>query len=111
MLARDSSLLPQAEGKGGVAQVDEAFRTATSALIEFESTCSSSINTTSHDPEYETTEGLVDWNLEDSSTLPDLSDSAGMSSTQCSYEETMSTSWIPFDSFHAVDSTLDYDYM
>ena len=23
----------------------------------------------------------------------------------------MSTSWIPFDLFHAVDSTLDYDYM
>ena len=23
----------------------------------------------------------------------------------------MSTSWIPFDSFHAVDSTLDYNYM
>ena len=23
----------------------------------------------------------------------------------------MSTSWIPFNSFHAVDSTLDYDYM
>ncbi len=108
VLVKDS---PQAEGKGGVAQVDEAFRTATSVLIEFESTCSLSINTISHDPEYETAEGLVDWNLEDSSALPDLSESTGMSSAQCLYEETMSTSWIPFDSFRAVDSTLDYDYM
>src|SRR5258708_36516447 len=95
VVARDSSLLPCAEGKGGVAQVDEAFRTATSALIESESTCSLSIDTISHDPKYETAEGLVDWNLKDSSTLPDLSDFAGMSSAQCSYEETMSSSWIP----------------
>ncbi len=107
----DSSVLPQAEGKGGVAQVDEAFRTATSVLIESESTCSSSINIISHDPKYETTEGLVDWNLEYSSTLCDLSDFAGMSSAQCSYEETMFSSWMPFDLFHAVDLTLDYDYM
>jgi hypothetical protein len=67
-------------------------------------TCFPSIDTISHDPKYETAEGLVDWNLEDSSSLPDLSDFAGMSSTQYSYEEAMSL-------FCALDSTLDYDYM
>src|SRR5258708_13189794 len=85
--------------------------TATSALIESESTHSSSIDILSHDPKYETAKGLVDWNFEDSSALPDLSDFVGMSSAQCSYEETMFSSWIPFDLFRPVVSTPNYDYI
>src|SRR5258708_26289968 len=109
VLARDGSVLPQAEEKR--AQVDQAFCTATPALIESELTCALSIDTLSNDPEYETVEGLADWNVKDSSILPDLSDSTGIPSAQCSYEETMSTSWIPFDSFHSVDSMRNYEYM
>jgi len=61
-----------------------------------------------HDREYETAEGLVDWNLKQSSTLPDLSESTEMSSAQYSYGELMSTFPMHFDSSC---STRNYDYM
>ncbi len=43
-------------------------------LIDSKSTCPSSINTTSCDPQYETIEGLVDWIPQESSAFADLSE-------------------------------------
>src|SRR5258708_18261669 len=54
VLARDGSVLPQAEGKR--AQVDEVFCTATSALNDSKLMDSLSIDITSHGSEYETVE-------------------------------------------------------
>ncbi len=53
-------------------------------------------------------EGLVDWNLKESSTLPDLSESTETSSAQYSYGELMSTFPMHFD---PSCSTQNYDYM
>src|SRR5260221_12368054 len=67
----------------------------------------SSIEVMLHDCKYETAEGLVNWNLKESSTLPDLSGTTEMSSAQYSYEEPMSTFQMHFDSSC---STQNYDY-
>ena len=55
-------------------------------LIESELTCSSLINTTSCDPQYEMTEGLVDWISQESSAFTDLSESMEMSPVCSSVE-------------------------
>src|SRR5258708_15405052 len=81
--------LPLSEGStcpSRVIQEQEAFCTATPALIDSESTCPSSINTTSCDPQYETIEGLVDWIPQESSAFADLSEFMETSSV-CPSEE------------------------
>src|SRR5260221_8428430 len=109
VVMRDGLALLPRDGEEGAARVIrecEAYRTATRALNE--SVLLSSIEVMLHDHEYETAEGLVDWNLKQSSTLPDLSESTEMSSTQYSYGELMSTFPMHFDSSC---STRNYDYM
>src|SRR5258705_7593942 len=74
------ALLPR-DGEEGAARVIrecKAYCTATPALNE--SVLPLSIEVMLHDREYETAEGLVDWNLKESSTLPDLSESTETSS-------------------------------